>query len=191
MKKYMIFFLILLLIPTVFAFETTQECLNSTHIQWMLKWNECDGSCEDKNLTQLVNCTSGCDTINNICRYTEKSNLADVVGFSAVSLCGFGFLFMGLRMESGDPLVGIKEVFFRSGLKLLFIMFGMWLFLLSMGTATTVVESSGASQGTISQVGTALTVMTYGVYLFMFIYMIAFLYTILMILAESTKRGRR
>lgn len=80
MKKLLVL-LVLLLIPTVMALETTQKCLNSTHLETITKWTQCDTTCEDNNITQVINCTHGCDSIDEDCKIAPyKVNLYVVGG---------------------------------------------------------------------------------------------------------------
>jgi len=66
-----------LLIPNIMAIQSTQECLNSTHLKTRLEWTKCDTTCQDYNITQTaVRCPYGCDTVDEECKEPEwKTNL--------------------------------------------------------------------------------------------------------------------
>ncbi|NIO19594.1 MAG: hypothetical protein GTN76_02310 [Candidatus Aenigmarchaeota archaeon] len=188
MKIILVLFLILLFIPVVFSVEGKKECMNSTHLSTILEWTKCDPSCTTYNVTQTMNCTYGCDTVNNVCKYSGTESTANIAAVFITGIISIVLLFFGFRIGSRETIEGIKERFFMSAIKLTFVMIGMWLILLSIGLAVATVESSGASETVVSLSNRVLIVVTYGIYLFMVIFFLGFLYTVLMTLAESGKR---
>jgi len=61
----------LLIIPSILAIQSKDTCLNSTHLETRIEWTQCGSTCEDKNITQVINCTYGCDTVDDECKEPE------------------------------------------------------------------------------------------------------------------------
>jgi len=125
MKMKLMILLCLLFIPSVFAIEQTTRCLNSTYLETIVEWQECDDTCDDKNITQVVNCTmpvdstERCDSTTNQCRHSLRSETGDVISFVSVTFMTGMFFFLGMRVQPAKEFS-----LFKNGLQILFFMSG-------------------------------------------------------------------
>lgn len=170
----LIFSLTLFLIPCVLAIETTQQCLNSTHLEVITKFTFCDSTCTDYNLTQEVNCTNGCDSTVNQCKYIRKSEMGDVAAIISLTFTTGMFFILGMVVNPGKDFT-----MFKSGLQVLFFCLGLWLLTLDVAMAETIAVSSGASSNTLSLISQTITVVTYGIYIVIFLMLASFVVTVL------------
>ena len=69
----------LLLLPSVLALTSENQCLNDTHLETLIEWSECDTTCTDKNITQVVNCTHGCDAALQECEPPPYENYLFII----------------------------------------------------------------------------------------------------------------
>jgi hypothetical protein len=154
--------------PAVMPMETLRECINSTHLQTIMPYTQCDGSCTEKNITQLINCTSGCDQPNNICKYSMKSDssYASIIGMGIVAVI---FLVLSMQFSKQHP-----------AMQTLFMLVGLYLLILLLGLTNSIAQSSGAGLGTIKSIETGLTIITWVIYVFMVYFFMLFLYNVLM-----------
>lgn len=172
MRKLSLILVIFLMffIPTVLAFESTQECLNSSHLEKLIKWTECDNTCEDKNITQVVNCTHGCDTTYNQCKYIERSGTGNIAAVLVLTFITGSFFFLGIKVQPSKEFSMLKN-----GIQTLFLILGMFLLVLDIGMAETIAVSSGVSENTQSSIGTGVLVVSYAIYIVIVLLMLSYL----------------
>lgn len=194
MKKYSLIslFLVFFLFLPVRAIEETYRCINDTHLEIALVYTDCDGTCTDKNITQVVNCTMPVDSIErcdksvNQCKYFRESEMGDVVAMTVVSFTISIFFILGFKIQPNKEFSLMKN-----GMQILFMNMGLWLLILDMGIAETVAVSTGVSENTLDLVHTGISVVSYGIYFIMVLLMLSYLVSVLWAMVPEKMRGGR
>lgn len=187
-RIFIVFFLFFFLSP-VLAMESTQKCLNSTHLQYIVRWTECDGTCTDKNITQTINCTmpmdstDRCDTSVNQCKHVRESEAGDVIAFAATTFLTGTFFFLGLKVQPGKEFSLLKN-----GLQTLFFIVGCWMLILEAGMAETIAVSTGVSESTLNLVVQSVITMSRVMYVVMFLLVVSYFVSALWVMIP--KKGR-
>ena len=181
-------------IESTYGIESVDKCVNSTYLKKFISWTECNSTvCSNNNITQEINCTlpynstDRCDGRVNQCKYMKKSDIGDATVMFAVAFITGMFLFLGLRIQTTNEFS-----LFKNGMQTLLIILGLFMLLLNMGMAETISVNSGLSENTQNIIGTGIVVVSYGIYLIIFLMMASFLVTALLkmnIFAKEKRRG--
>jgi hypothetical protein len=68
MRKLIVFFLFLLILPIAFSFEWQNSCINNITLQRTLNYTNCNSTvCDIGNSTFYKDCEFGCDTSTQSC----------------------------------------------------------------------------------------------------------------------------
>jgi hypothetical protein len=68
MRKLIVFFLFLLMLPSAFSFEWQNSCINNITLQRSLNYTNCNSTaCDIGNSTFYKNCEFGCDSSTQKC----------------------------------------------------------------------------------------------------------------------------
>lgn len=183
MKKLISFLLIFILFPTVLAFESTTQCLNSSYLETKYEWTECDATCTDKNVTQVTQCVHGCSEESDVCKFVRKSEMGDTISFVAVIFSTGMFFFLAMKVQPSKEFSMLKN-----GLQVLFFFVGFWMLILTAGMAETIAVSAGVSENTWNLVQQNIRVLNWVVYITMFFLFLSYLISALWLLLPSKRR---
>jgi len=126
--------------------------------------------------------TDRCDQNYQQCKYIRKSEMGDVVAFTAITFATGLFFFLGMRVQPTKDFSKLKN-----GMQTFFFMVGFWLLILDIGIAETVVVSTGASENTHNLITTAIQIMSYMIYVVMFLLFLSYLWAILVLMIPNKK----
>lgn len=185
MRFYYILIVSLFLIPSVLGFQTIQYCINDSFIQTVFAWQDCTSSgCTDHNITQPeFNCTSGCDTNLNQCKYELKSDMSYIATPIVISFITCMFFILGMKIQTSEEFS-----LFKNGIQTLFFFLGLWFLLLDMGTINAINIETGVSSGMSNLIGTGMAVMTWIIYFVMILFIVSYLIVAIMMMLPKKKK---
>jgi len=183
--RYLIFLLIFLLfLPSVLGFETINQCLNDSYLYTIIQWSVCDGSsCSNYNISQTTNCTNGCDTNLNQCKYELKSDISYVSIPIVLTFVTGMFFFLGVKVQPGKEFS-----LFKNGIQTLFFFLGLWFIILDMGAISAIGMMSGISLGMSNLIDTGIVVITYSIYFVMILFIVSYLVVALMMMIPKKRK---
>lgn len=179
----------LFLFNSVFGFETTRRCLNDTHLETLMNWTECDGSCTAKSNIQVTNCTmptdstSRCDSSVNQCKFVRRSDSGDIIAFSIVTFMTGMFFWLGLKVQPEKEFSMMKN-----GLQTLFFFMGFWMLVLDTGMAQTIAVSTGVSESTLNLVEETILLMSWIIYIVMALLIFSYVFSVLWLMLPSKRK---
>jgi len=201
MNKYMMALmgLILALVLTigspVQAVFVKESCLNATHLELTYEYQLItDGASSLLNYTQIHHCTNNC-TLDKCLGMFDEGDITSVWVIAAI-----GGILLILGTWLGIPRADIPETT-RTGLissrdvaKYLFFFAGFYLMFLSLGTASRMGSMYGSDANVTRAMNTAVMVINWILYMFLFIFVLEFAASILKWmdnLRKSEMSGRR
>lgn len=85
--RTIVYFLILLMIPSVLSFEWGNSCINNITLQRSLNYTNCNSTvCDVGNSTFYKNCEFGCDNVTQTCKPSPSNvNLSFLIIFGGMA----------------------------------------------------------------------------------------------------------
>lgn len=127
--------------------------------------------------------TDRCDTTVNQCKYVRESEAGDVVAFAGITFTTVIFFFLGLKVQPGKEFSLLKN-----GLQALFFLVGLWMLILEAGVIETIAVSAGVSQNTLNLITTNIQILSWIIYVVMFLLVLSYLYSVLWMMIPRRKR---